>query len=1047
MGIVLTSAQNPFHNTGTIVSPDFGVYGINDPFTVANTGLIWGQGSYGVQLRDGRLVVNGSSAATHSTIRGGNIGVDIEAAHRATQYNGPATVTNFGTIAGGGYSGVLFSDAGGTVINGAAGVPGAQIYGGENGVTFRNGSSAYPSAVTNFGTIRGVFTGIGLQSGGTVVNRSAAGLSAYIGGGNVGVGVAFAGQATITNRGTIAGPGQFGISFIFGAGGSVTNGGVGATNALISGGQSGVLFQNTGVPAGVGTVTNSGTILGGGYGVYLANGGTVANQAVGSVQGLIRGTGVPSKYASNIQSRGILIQGAPGSVSNTGIIQGHYAGIELRAGGTISNGIFHGLAGRIAGDRYGVVVSGAPAMVINSGSIAGGYGAGVAVLAQGSLYNLGAGRITGAVGVSVLRAAGTLTNAGLIQASTDGVELYNAAESMNNTGSIVGGHSGILFFGMQSFDGTVTNDPSGVISGGSYGILCLVGSGGGLATIANSGTIAGGTGRGIELDAGGTVANAGTITGGNGIAIQLFASNNRVVVDPGAVFSGVVLGGAYTSTSNVLELASAASAGSIGGIGAQYRYFGSVIVDAGARWTFAGTNAVPTGSQLEIYGQLTNTGVLQGNAIIEGGGALTNRAGASIAGTVYGTYGPGSLTNFGAIASAGLGGAKLEAGGSVVNGAVAAPGASIGGANYGVYIGGGSGTVTNLGIITGAAVAGVLLAGGGSVINGTTTTPSASITGWSGVALYAGGSVTNLGTITGTGFAGIDLAQGGSVANTKAGSAAGMVGGSLFGVAVEAGTATILNAGTITGATGIGFYPGAIGGVSNSGTIAGTGGTAVDFGTGSGNLLKVFPGAAFQGNVVGSGTNTLELAKATGIGTIAGVGTAFAGFSQMQVDSAASWRMTGANAIAHIVNNGTLQLQNSTTLNVTVAVDAGDTGLYQLSTKSVLEIASIVGSNTQIKFLGAATIIADHAASFGINVGAPSYAGPVIEQFVAGDKMDLADLGVGGVTLNSAAATGLLQVANAASQQATLLFQDASLGAGTFHVADDGTGHALITHS
>jgi hypothetical protein len=1137
MGIVLTPAQNPFHNTGTIVSADFGVYGTNDPFTVTNTGLIWGQGSYGVQLRDGRKVVNGSAAATASTIRGGINGVEIDAVNRATQYNGPGTVTNYGTILGGGYSGVVFSDAGGTVTNGAAGVTGAQIYGATNGVTFRNGTTAFPAAVTNFGTIRGHFTGIGLQSGGTVVNQSAAG---YIYGGNVGVGGAFAREETVTNLGTIAGPGQFGISFIFGADGSVINGSVGATKSLITGGQTGVLVQTAGgTLAGVGTVTNAGTILGGGYGIALYNGGTVTNMAVGGTQGLIEATGIPSKYSSNSDSRGILIQGAPGTVSNLGIVEGHHAGVELRGGGTITNGPQRGMAASITGDTDGILIDNAAATITNLGTITGSDTAGILFDdVAGSVINgaagvLGARIAGGATGIAfgtgpgpgtVPGQPGAITNFGTIRGIFTGTALQDGGSLVNqsaggvpgyiyggnvgaeaaygpatitNFGTIAGpGQFGVLFF--LGAGGSVTNGDVGatnaLITGGQTGVdfQRTNGSAAGVGTVTNAGTILGGT-YGVELDGGGsvtngasgviagtgslgegifglgnpgqnpvvvvnagtitgqgvgislssgTVANSGTITGAAGQAVRMGGTSNLVVFYPGAVFNGVVIGGSALSIGNVLELASSASTGSIGGIGGigtQYTEFGRVIVDAGAAWTLTGANTIAPGGLLSVYGALSNAGSLQGNAVVEGGGSLTNRATASISSTVYGVGGAGSFTNLGT-----SGGVQFQAGGSVVNGSASA---TIGGANDGVYIGGGTGTVTNLGTITGLAVAGVLLNAGGGVTNGSAAAPAATITGWSGVALYAGGTVTNLGAITGTGFAGIDLVQGGNVSNNKSGAVAGTVRGNLFGVAIEAGTATIVNAGSITGATGIGFYPGASGTVNTSGTIKGTGGTAIDFGAGGGNLLKVFPGAVFQGNVTGAGGNTLELAKSAATGAISGLGTSFAGFGLLQVDTTATWRIGGANTVAHALNNGTLTLMNGAALDVTTAVDPGDTGLYQLNLNSDLEIASILGTNTQMKFLGSAQITADHVASFGTNVGTSAYAGPLIEQFVAGDKVDLADLTVGGASLSYTAATGLLQIANAASQHATLLFQNASLGAGTFHAANDGTGHTLITHS
>ena len=55
-------------------------------------------------------------------------------------------------------------------------------------------------------------------------------------------------------------------------------------------------------------------------------------------------------------------------------------------------------------------------------------------------------------------------------------------------------------------------------------------------------------------------------------------------------------------------------------------------------------------------------------------------------------------------------------------------------------------------------------------------------------------------------------------------------------------------------------------------------------------------------------------------------------------------------------------------------------------------------------------------------------------------------MGFAGATISSyAPGTGLLQLKNGPTL-ATLAFQNASLGAGSFHIDDDGSGHVLVTH-
>jgi hypothetical protein len=112
-----------------------------------------------------------------------------------------------------------------------------------------------------------------------------------------------------------------------------------------------------------------------------------------------------------------------------------------------------------------------------------------------------------------------------------------------------------------------------------------------------------------------------------------------------------------------------------------------------------------------------------------------------------------------------------------------------------------------------------------------------------------------------------------------------------------------------------------------------------------------------------------------------------------------------------------------------------------------LDIAAYLGTNLKMQFLGSTPtneLIIDNAANFGVNVGLSSYAGPLLEGFAAGDEIFLK--GIGNAVLNYSAATGDLQITSAGKAVATLLFQNSSLGAGTFHVSVVSSG-SLITHS
>jgi hypothetical protein len=80
-------------------------------------------------------------------------------------------------------------------------------------------------------------------------------------------------------------------------------------------------------------------------------------------------------------------------------------------------------------------------------------------------------------------------------------------------------------------------------------------------------------------------------------------------------------------------------------------------------------------------------------------------------------------------------------------------------------------------------------------------------------------------------------------------------------------------------------------------------------------------------------------------------------------------------------------------------------------------------------------------------VGTSTYAGPQLQDFAAGDSIDLKGFGAAGAAFQFDSATGILQITNGAAQHASLNFQPASLGAGTFHAATDGNGGTFISRS
>jgi hypothetical protein len=155
------------------------------------------------------------------------------------------------------------------------------------------------------------------------------------------------------------------------------------------------------------------------------------------------------------------------------------------------------------------------------------------------------------------------------------------------------------------------------------------------------------------------------------------------------------------------------------------------------------------------------------------------------------------------------------------------------------------------------------------------------------------------------------------------------------------------------------------------------------------------------------------------------------------------------NTASTVVGAGTMEIGAGDSLVVTGSIQAGTTALFILNSTSLLEINADGSSAGAVSFLGSpgGRLVVDDVAHFGTGVGQTTYQGPVIKNFLSADTIDLKNLLIGGVIMDGyTAASGLLQLHSGATK-ATLLFQNASLGSGSFHLApDSGTG-TLLTHS
>ena len=622
-GIELTSGGS-VDNSGTISGYGYGIHITGDLGTVSNSGLISGAyaatNSVGVALYAGGTVTN---ATTTAIITGVYTGVGI--------YNVTGTVINAGTISASGTDGFAVTlDQGGSVDNQAIGGVQAVISGYQNGVVIVGDNGT----VTNAGTIIGSMgSGILLGMGGNVVNGAPGSSDAGIYGKVYGVFVAD-GDATLTNYGTIAsglcGCGTY-DGVLIASGGTVTN----AAGALIEGWMAGVEVGHAA------NVYNAGTISAiNGVGVALASGGTITNAAGGTIYGLAYGINV-GLGAATVINEGSIGSGVCGCST--------YDGIFLSYGGSVTNAA----SATITGYANSVHILTNVGAVTNSGTIAAQSDAGVRFADGGGVTNSGsASSIHGqSFGIHIAGDVGTVSNGGTIASGQttgafDGIYLGSGGSVTNATsGTITGYDNGITVNGAE---GTVVNH--GTITGADLAGVAF--DQGGTLTNAAGATISGYDG--VQMSAtggvGSTLVNAGTITatGAPNVAVTFQAPNDLLVIVPGAVFNGGVLGG---GTSSTIGLASAASTGALSGLGSDFGGFDAIQVEAGASWNLSGLNSIGPGTPITIEAgaSLGVIGTLTGGArysLIE---ASLHIAGAVSSGDTFsfgdvGIVGPDTLT-------------------------------------------------------------------------------------------------------------------------------------------------------------------------------------------------------------------------------------------------------------------------------------------------------------------------------------------------------------------------------------------------------------------
>ena len=402
---------------------------------------------------------------------------------------------NFGRIAeyGAGGTAIMVRNAA-TMTNGSADDVTAQIHGLGHGVLI---SGTKPSDVVNFGTISGLSQGgVSVYAGGTVVNGSVSDTTALIAG-LQGVYMNGSAPSTVANYGTISGSASgssTGVSLY--DGGLVTNGAATDRAAMIAGGRCGVVMVN-----GVGTLVNYGTITG----------TTAVNfaHASGRLNGSVYGTGT-------VIDAGIIASSA--GTSGTAIRFGNgRERLVLESGATVT----------------GKVVGGSGNNTLELGAGTGTvYALGknftnfqtITVDAGGAWTLTGKTNLTGVA----VNGPGTLIYNG--QTITGGSSTYHPPVITPGTTTISGYSTSAVALTPSNVELFVTQ--TGTLAAGSSYVVAVYGAPGVSGTIVNNGTIEAGTGSGVITVAGGVVDN------GNASHTNALIAANQYAVRFGRLVDG-----------------------------------------------------------------------------------------------------------------------------------------------------------------------------------------------------------------------------------------------------------------------------------------------------------------------------------------------------------------------------------------------------------------------------------------------------------------------------------------------------------------------------
>jgi fibronectin-binding autotransporter adhesin len=263
--------------------------------------------------------------------------------------------------------------------------------------------------------------------------------------------------------------------------------------------------------------------------------------------------------------------------------------------------------------------------------------------------------------------------------------------------------------------------------------------------------------------------------------------------------------------------------------------------------------------------------------------------------------------------------------------------------------------------------------------------------------------------------------------------------------------------GSVSGETGI-FANGGTNSLVIAGAVEGTDGTAIEFNSFSANnILEMETTGTLNGNVIGSGSDTLILCGGANDAASFDLDQIASGFAQIAKEEDSTWTVTGTLTVNTAVDEGKLVLANATigdtvvggifTIDSATLAGSGAVGTLTVSDKGIL------GPGTSAGFIHSGNVTFETGATFAVELGGTN-AGTQYDRLDVTGTVDLGDATltvaeIGGY--HAAAGASFIIVANDDTDVVTGTFNGLAEGA-HFTVSDvvyaisyqGGTGNDVV---